>query len=53
MDEEVKELIDKCWILEGCICNVGKYVGGVVILFIVIIDFVLIYCDVEGNFLVI
>lgn len=40
-------------IFEGVICNVGKYVGGVVIVFIMIIDFFLLYCDDEGkNFVI-
>ncbi|MEL7428283.1 MAG: DNA polymerase III subunit alpha, partial [Bacteroidota bacterium] len=30
-DEEVKELIDMCRILEGCTRNAGKHAGGVVI----------------------
>lgn len=38
---------------EGVMCNVGKYVGGVVIVLIKIIDFVLLYCDEEGKYLVI
>lgn len=53
VDEEVKVLIDMVCKLEGVICNVGKYVGGVVIVLIKIIDFVLFYCDEEGKYLVI
>ena len=29
-DEEVKELIDMCRILEGCTRNAGKHAGGVI-----------------------
>ncbi|MEK6160740.1 DNA polymerase III subunit alpha [Vibrio cholerae] len=49
-DEEVKELIDKCRILEGCTRNAGKHAGGVVISPTAITDFAPIYCDAEGNF---
>ncbi len=49
-DEEVKELIDKCRILEGCTRNAGKHAGGVVISPTTITDFAPIYCDAEGNF---
>ncbi|EPE37915.1 DNA polymerase III subunit alpha [Candidatus Photodesmus anomalopis] len=49
-DEEIKELIDKCQILEGCIRNVGKHAGGVVIAPTRITDFSPIHCDSEGNF---
>ncbi|EKG0405409.1 DNA polymerase III subunit alpha [Vibrio cholerae] len=49
-DEEVKELIDKCRILEGCTRNAGKHAGGVVISPTAITDFSPIYCDAEGNF---
>lgn len=49
-DEEVKELIDTCRILEGCIRNAGKHAGGVVISPTIITDFAPIYCDSEGNF---
>ena len=31
VDEDVKELIDMCRILEGCTRNAGKHAGGVVI----------------------
>lgn len=48
-DEEVKELIDKCRILEGCTRNAGKH-AGVVISPTAITDFAPIYCDAEGNF---
>ena len=49
-DEEVKELIDKCRILEGCTRNAGKHAGGVVISPTAITDFAPIYCDAEGHF---
>ncbi|MFV0575537.1 MAG: DNA polymerase III subunit alpha [Vibrio sp.] len=49
-DEEVKELIDMCRILEGCTRNAGKHAGGVVISPTTITDFAPIYCDSEGNF---
>ncbi|MBD1555975.1 DNA polymerase III subunit alpha [Vibrio sp. S9_S30] len=49
-DEEVKELIDMCRILEGCTRNAGKHAGGVVISPTTITDFAPIYCDAEGNF---
>ncbi len=49
-DEEVKELIDKCRILEGCTRNAGKHAGGVVISPTAITDFAPIYGDAEGNF---
>ncbi|EKF9305591.1 DNA polymerase III subunit alpha [Vibrio cholerae] len=49
-DEEIKELIDKCRILEGCTRNAGKHAGGVVISPTAITDFAPIYCDAEGNF---
>ncbi|SHO58572.1 DNA polymerase III subunit alpha [Vibrio quintilis] len=48
-DEEVKELIDKCRILEGCTRNAGKHAGGVVISPTAITDFAPIYCDPEGH----
>ncbi|WPC74763.1 DNA polymerase III subunit alpha [Vibrio porteresiae] len=48
-DEEVKELIDMCRILEGCTRNAGKHAGGVVISPTTITDFAPIYCDAEGN----
>ncbi|MEZ8796323.1 DNA polymerase III subunit alpha [Vibrio cyclitrophicus 1F175] len=49
-DEEVRELIDKCRILEGCTRNAGKHAGGVVISPTTITDFAPIYADTEGNF---
>jgi DNA polymerase-3 subunit alpha len=49
-DEEVKELIDKCRILEGCTRNAGKHAGGVVISPTTITDFAPIYADSEGQF---
>lgn len=49
-DEEVRELIDTCRILEGCTRNAGKHAGGVVISPTIITDFAPIYCDSEGNF---
>ncbi|CAH8200137.1 DNA polymerase III subunit alpha [Vibrio aestuarianus] len=49
-DEEVKELIDKCRILEGCTRNAGKHAGGVVISPTTITDFAPIYADAEGHF---
>ncbi|WED21169.1 DNA polymerase III subunit alpha [Vibrio sp. JC009] len=49
-DEEVKELIDMCRILEGVTRNAGKHAGGVVISPTTITDFAPIYCDSEGNF---
>ncbi|MEZ8823424.1 DNA polymerase III subunit alpha [Vibrio amylolyticus] len=49
-DDEVKELIDKCRILEGCTRNAGKHAGGVVISPTTITDFAPIYADAEGNF---
>ncbi|MDN3698837.1 DNA polymerase III subunit alpha [Vibrio cortegadensis] len=49
-DEEVRELIDKCRILEGCTRNAGKHAGGVVISPTTITDFAPIYCDADGNF---
>ncbi|WP_146679410.1 DNA polymerase III subunit alpha, partial [Candidatus Enterovibrio escicola] len=42
-DEEVRELIDKCRILEGCIRNAGKHAGGVVISPTTITDFAPLY----------
>jgi DNA polymerase-3 subunit alpha len=48
-DEEVKELIDKCRVLEGCTRNAGKHAGGVVISPTAITDFAPLYCDPEGN----
>ncbi len=49
VDEEVKELIDKCRILEGCTRNAGKHAGGVVISPTTITDFAPLYCDAEGH----
>ncbi|WP_299686827.1 DNA polymerase III subunit alpha [uncultured Vibrio sp.] len=49
-DEEVRELIDKCRILEGCTRNAGKHAGGVVISPTTITDFAPIYADADGNF---
>ncbi|ROR18249.1 DNA polymerase III alpha subunit [Vibrio crassostreae] len=49
-DEEVRELIDKCRILEGCTRNAGKHAGGVVISPTTITDFAPIYADAEGKF---
>lgn len=49
VDEEVKELIDMCRILEGCTRNAGKHAGGVVISPTTITDFAPIYCDAEGH----
>ncbi|KEY91518.1 DNA polymerase III subunit alpha [Candidatus Photodesmus blepharus] len=49
-NQEVKELIDKCRILEGCTRNAGKHAGGVVISPTSITDFAPIYCDSSGNF---
>lgn len=49
-DEDVKELIDMCRILEGCTRNAGKHAGGVVISPTTITDFAPLYCDAEGNF---
>jgi DNA polymerase-3 subunit alpha len=48
-DEEVKELIDMCHILEGVTRNAGKHAGGVVISPTTITDFAPIYCDAEGH----
>ncbi|PMH41088.1 DNA polymerase III subunit alpha [Vibrio sp. 10N.286.49.B3] len=49
-DEEVRELIDKCRILEGCTRNAGKHAGGVVISPTTITDFAPLYCDADGHF---
>ncbi len=49
-DEDIKELIDMCRILEGCTRNAGKHAGGVVISPTTITDFAPIYCDAEGHF---
>lgn len=48
-DEEVKELIDMCRILEGVTRNAGKHAGGVVISPTTITDFAPLYCDAEGH----
>ncbi|MGE6650981.1 DNA polymerase III subunit alpha [Shewanella colwelliana] len=48
-DEEVKDLIDMCRILEGVTRNAGKHAGGVVIAPTVITDFAPLYCDSEGQ----
>ncbi|WP_394176606.1 DNA polymerase III subunit alpha [Thalassotalea litorea] len=48
-DNEVKDLIDMCRILEGTTRNAGKHAGGVVISPTVITDFAPLYCDDEGN----
>ena len=48
-DEEVRELIDMCRILEGVTRNAGKHAGGVVIAPTKITDFAPLYCDSEGN----
>ncbi|MGS0681160.1 DNA polymerase III subunit alpha [Shewanella sp. 125m-7] len=47
-DEDVKDLIDMCRILEGVTRNAGKHAGGVVIAPTKITDFSPIYCDTEG-----
>ena len=49
-DEEVRDLIDMCRILEGCTRNAGKHAGGVVISPTTITDFAPLYCDSEGKF---
>ncbi|HIF9318634.1 TPA: DNA polymerase III subunit alpha [Photobacterium damselae] len=48
-DEEVKDLIDMCRILEGVTRNAGKHAGGVVISPTTITDFAPLYCDAEGH----
>ncbi|MDP5254845.1 MULTISPECIES: DNA polymerase III subunit alpha [unclassified Vibrio] len=48
-DEEVRELIDMCRLLEGCTRNAGKHAGGVVISPTSITDFAPIYADAEGH----
>ena len=48
-DEEVKDLIDMCRVLEGVTRNAGKHAGGVVIAPTVITDFAPLYCDAEGH----
>ncbi|AJR07649.1 DNA polymerase III subunit alpha [Photobacterium gaetbulicola Gung47] len=47
-DEEVKDLIDMCRVLEGVTRNAGKHAGGVVISPTTITDFAPLYCDAEG-----
>ena len=47
-DNEVKDLIDMCRILEGTTRNAGKHAGGVVISPTTITDFAPLYCDSEG-----
>ncbi|MBV7263713.1 DNA polymerase III subunit alpha [Photobacterium sp. WH24] len=48
-DEEVKDLIDMCRVLEGVTRNAGKHAGGVVISPTTITDFAPLYCDAEGH----
>ena len=48
-EEEVRDLIDMCRILEGVTRNAGKHAGGVVISPTTITDFAPLYCDAEGN----
>ncbi|MDN3652540.1 DNA polymerase III subunit alpha [Thalassotalea ponticola] len=48
-DNEVKDLIDMCRILEGTTRNAGKHAGGVVISPTTITDFAPLYCDSEGR----
>ncbi|MCE9678177.1 DNA polymerase III subunit alpha [Shewanella sp. AS1] len=48
-DEDVKDLIDMCRVLEGVTRNAGKHAGGVVIAPTVITDFAPLYCDAEGH----
>ena len=48
-DEEIRDLIDMCRILEGVTRNAGKHAGGVVILPTTITYFSPLYCDAEGN----
>lgn len=48
-DEEVRDLIDMCRLLEGCTRNAGKHAGGVVISPTSITDFAPIYADAEGH----
>ncbi|TRX57086.1 DNA polymerase III subunit alpha [Thalassomonas sp. M1454] len=47
-DNDVKDLIDMCRILEGTTRNAGKHAGGVVISPTTITDFAPLYCDDEG-----
>jgi DNA polymerase-3 subunit alpha len=48
-DDEVKDLMDMCRILEGVTRNAGKHAGGVVIAPTKITDFAPLYCDDEGK----
>ncbi|WP_305423656.1 DNA polymerase III subunit alpha [Photobacterium leiognathi] len=48
-DEEVRDLIDMCRILEGVTRNAGKHADGVVISPTTITDFAPLYCDAEGH----
>lgn len=48
-EEDVKDLIDMCRILEGTTRNAGKHAGGVVISPTTITDFAPLYCDDEGK----
>ena len=48
-DNDVKDLIDMCRILEGTTRNAGKHAGGVVISPTTITDFAPLYCDDEGK----
>ncbi len=48
-DDDVKELLGMCRILEGVTRNAGKHAGGVVIAPTVITDFSPLYCDDSGN----
>ncbi|UXI01851.1 DNA polymerase III subunit alpha [Photobacterium sp. TY1-4] len=48
-DEEVRDLIDMCRVLEGVTRNAGKHAGGVVISPTTITDFAPLYCDAEGH----
>ncbi|WP_297483582.1 DNA polymerase III subunit alpha [uncultured Photobacterium sp.] len=48
-DEDIRDLIDMCRILEGVTRNAGKHAGGVVISPTTITDFAPLYCDAEGN----
>jgi DNA polymerase-3 subunit alpha len=48
-DDEVRQLIDMCRILEGTTRNAGKHAGGVVISPTTITDFAPLYCDEDGK----
>ncbi len=48
-DDDVRDLIDMCRILEGVTRNAGKHAGGVVIAPTKITDFSPLYCDDEGK----